>query len=107
MGNCISLILERIKVKKISRIDILQLIEKNRKPNTIFSVVFLKKNGEIRRMNCLLGVKKHLKGGKLKFNPKEKGYIVVLDTKKKAYRMINLNTISNVTSKGVEYHVKG
>ena len=72
MGNCISLILERIKMNKISRIDILQLIEKNRKPNTIFSVVFLKKNGEIRRMNCLLGVKKHIKGGKLKFNPKEK-----------------------------------
>ena len=92
-------------MKKISREDILQLLEENRKPNTIFSVVFLKKNGEIRRMNCLLGVKKHLKGGKLNYNPLEKGYLVVLDTKKKAYRMINLNTISNITSKGVEYNV--
>ena len=94
-------------MKKISRKDILQLIEENRSPNTIFSVVFLKKNGEIRRMNCLLGVKKHLKGGKLKFNPREKGYVVVLDTKKKAYRMINLETISNITSKGIEYYVTG
>ena len=94
-------------MKKISRKDILQLIEENRNPNTIFSVVFLKKNGEIRHMNCMLGVKKHLKGGKLKFSPREKGYVVVLDTKKKAYRMINLETIHNITSKGVEYYVTG
>ena len=93
-------------MKKISREDILQLLEENRKPNTIFSVVFLKKNGEIRRMNCLLGVKKYLKGGKLKYNPRERGYLVVLDTQKKAYRMINLNTISNITSKGVDYYVQ-
>ena len=92
-------------MKKISRKDILRLLEENRNPNTIFSVVFLKKNGEIRRMNCMLGVKKHLKGGKLAFNPKEMGYLVVLDTNKEAYRMVNLNTISSITSKGVEYNV--
>ena len=97
--------LERLEMKKINRKDILELIQENRKPNTIFHVVFLKKNGEIRRMSCMLGVKKHLKGGKLKFNPLERGYLVVLDTQKKAYRMINLDTISNITSKGVEYNV--
>ena len=94
-------------MKKINRRDVLQLLEENRKPNTIFSVVFLKKSVEVRRMNCMLGVKKYLKGGKLKFNPKQRGYLVVLDAQKKAYRMINLNTISNITSKGVEYHVEG
>ena len=94
-------------MKKISRKDVLQLLEENRNPNTIFHVVFLKKNGEIRRMSCMLGVKKHLKGGKLAFNALERGYLVVLDTKKKAYRMINLETISNITSKGVEYYVTG
>ena len=94
-------------MKQVNRKDILQLLEENRKPNTIFNVVFLKKSGEIRRMSCLFGVKKYLRGGKLKFNPLEKGYLVVLDTKKKAYRMINLNTISNITSKGVEYYVTG
>ena len=94
-------------MKKVSRKNILQLLEENRNPNTIFHVVFLKKNGELRRMSCMLGVKKHLKGGKLKFKPLERGYLVALDTKKKAYRMINLNTISNITSKGVEYHVTG
>ena len=93
-------------MKKINRIDVLKLLEENRNPNTIFHVVFLKKNGELRRMSCMLGVKKHLKGGKLKFNPRERGYLVVLDTEKKAYRMINLHTISRFTSKGVEYNVK-
>ena len=93
-------------MKQINRRDVLQLLEENRNPNTIFSVVYLKKSGEIRRMNCMLGVKKHLKGGKLKFNPREMGYLVVLDTQKKAYRMINLNTISNITSKGVDYYVQ-
>ncbi|MAH51406.1 hypothetical protein CMI37_36660 [Candidatus Pacearchaeota archaeon] len=92
-------------MKEINRVDLIKLIEENRDPNTIFSVVFLKKSGEIRRMNCLLGVKKHLKGGVLKYNPSKLGYVIVLDTRKQAYRTINLNTISSITSKGVEYHV--
>ena len=92
-------------MKDISRRDILQLLKDNK--DTIFSVVFLKKDGSIRHMTCRFGVKKHLKGCKLKFNPLERGYLVVLDTQKKAYRMINLNTISNITSKGVEYYVTG
>ena len=94
-------------MKTISRKDILQLLEENRNPNTIFSVVFLKKNGEIRHMNCMFGVKKHLKGGELKFDPLARAMLVVFDTQKKAYRMINLETISNIASKGVEYYVTG
>ena len=92
-------------MKKISRKDVLHLLEQNK--GSIFSVVFLKKDGSIRHMTCRFGVKKNLKGGKQKFNPLERGYLVVLDTKKKAYRMVNLNTISNITSKGVEYYVEG
>ena len=92
-------------MKEIKRTDVLNLLKENK--DKCFAVVFLKKSGELRTMNCMLGVKKHLKGGKLKFNPLERGYVVVLDTKKKAYRMINLETINNITSKGVEYHVTG
>ena len=29
----------------------------------IFKATFLKKNGDVREMNCKIGVKKHLKGG--------------------------------------------
>ena len=103
--------LERLVMKKITtkwyiqRADILKLIEKNRKPNTIFSVVFLKKSGEVRRMNCMLGVKKHLKGGKLTYNPKERNYLIVFDTQKGGYRTINLDTLTSISMKGAEYHV--
>ena len=92
-------------MKKISRRDILQLLEENK--DTIFSVVFLKKDGTIRHMTCRFGVKKHLKGGELKFNPLERALLVVFDMQKKAYRMINLETISNINMKGVEYYVTG
>ena len=92
-------------MKTINKRDILPLLEKNK--SNIFSVVFLKKDGSIRRMLCRFGVKKHLKGGKLAFDPRERKLLVVFDMQKEAYRMINLETISNITMKGVDYYVKG
>ena len=92
-------------MKRINRRDILNLLIKNK--NSIFSVVFLKKDGTIRHMTCRFGVKKHLKGGKLAFKPLERSLLVVFDMQKEAYRMINLETISNINMKGVEYYVKG
>ena len=92
-------------MKVINKRDILPLLEKNK--SNIFSVVFLKKDGTLRKMLCRFGVKKHLKGGKLKFNPIERSLLVVFDMQKEAYRMINLETISNINMKGVEYNVRG
>ena len=91
------------EMKKIKRRDILNLLKEN--SNEIFSVVFLKKNGEIRPMTCRFGVKKHLKGGKLSFNPLEKNLLVVFDMQKEGYRMINLETLMTINMKGVEYNV--
>jgi hypothetical protein len=70
-----------------------------------FSVVFIKKNGEIREMNCRQGVKAFLKGGTLKFDPQALGYVVVFDIQKMAYRMVNLNTLRGLKIDGKEYHV--
>ena len=92
-------------MKTINRIDLFNLLCKNK--NNIFSVVFLKKDGTIRKMNCRFGVKKYLKGGSLSFDPIKRGLLVVFDVNKKAYRMINLKTITNVNMKGLEYYVKG
>ena len=92
-------------MKKISRKDILHLLEQNK--GNVFSVVFLKKDGTIRHMTCRFGVKKHLKGGELKFNPLERSLLVVFDMQKESYRMINLETISNINMKGVDYYVEG
>ena len=72
----------------------------------MFSVVFLKKDGTLRKMLCRFGVKKHLKGGSLKFDPIKRGLLVVFDMQKESYRMINLKTITNINMKGVEYNVQ-
>ena len=71
----------------------------------IFSVSFYKKDSSLREMNCRLGVKKHLHGGKLAFDALEKGLIPVFDLKKAGYRMINLNTIIELKCNKETYKV--
>ena len=90
---------------RINRKKLLELITENK--SNIFSVVFLKKDGTIRRMICRLGVKKDLNGNGLKYDPIKKGLLVVFDMQKEAYRMVNLETINTITMKGREYNVKG
>ena len=90
-------------MKEVKKRDILNLLKENK--HEIFSVVFLKKNGELRHMKCRFGVKKHLKGGDLSFNPLERSLLVVFDMQKKGYRMINLETLMSINMKGVEYNV--
>ena len=90
---------------KINRKKLLELIRENK--SNIFSVVFLKKDGTIRRMICRLGVKKYVNGKGLKYDPIERGLLGVFDMQKEAYRMINLKTITNINMRGVEYNVKG
>ena len=92
-------------MKAISRKDLLKLIEDNK--SSIFSVVFLKKDGTIRKMLCRLGVKKNLNGNGLRYDPIKKALLVVFDMQKEAYRMVNLETISHINMKGVEYYVEG
>lgn len=70
------------------------MLEQIKKTNgRIFSVTFVKKDGSIRKMTARLGVKKDLKGVGLKFDPTERSLVVVFDMNKRAYRMINLQTI--------------
>ena len=72
----------------------------------IFTVNFVKKDGSNRAMNCRLGVKKHLKGGVLRYNPKAKNLLGIFDLYKQAYRMVNLTTIYRLKIEGKEYEVK-
>lgn len=66
------------------------------KDGKIFTVTFTKKDGTSRTMNCRTGVKKYLKGGELKYNPSEHGYVIVYDLQTKGYRTINTNTITEL-----------
>ena len=44
-----------------------------------FAAVFTKKNGDLREMNCMLGVTDGVKGVGRKFDPDEKGLVSVFD----------------------------
>ena len=71
--------------------------------NNIFSVTFIKKNGDLREMTCRFGVKKHLKGGELKYSPEDFNYAIVFDMQQGEYRTINVNTIQKLTYNGFTY----
>ena len=55
-----------------------------------FTVEFTKKDGSTRILNGRLGVKKHLRGGRIRYNASEKGNIIVYDTVEKDYRSFKL-----------------
>jgi len=96
-------------MKTINRDTAKQYIYKNKK---IFSAVFTKKNGEKRKMVCMRGVRKHVKGKGLHYNPEEKALVNVYDMHraklypKDAYRTINLMTLEELKIKGIKYKVK-
>lgn len=71
----------------------------------IFSCIFIKRNGEERKMLCRTGVKKGVKGIGLAFDPIEKGLISVYDMQKKDYRFVPIDRILEIKLKGTEYQV--
>ncbi len=68
----------------------------------IFTAQFVKRTGERepRTMNCRLGVVCALKGGELAYDPDDYNLRVVYDVRKKAYRMINLETLDTIKAGG-------
>jgi len=74
----------------------------------IFSSTFIKKDNTIRTLTGRLEVKKHLKkdAKKQPFKPSEYGLQCVYDMKAKGYRMININTLTNLTINNIKYLIK-
>ena len=66
------------------------------KTGKFFTIKFVKKNGELRELNGRLGVKKHLKGGKLGYDPSTFNYIIVFDVVAKGYRTVNVDTVTEL-----------
>ena len=91
----------------ISKADAKTLIKATK--GKFFTVTFVKKDGTTRVMNARLGVKAYLKGGELPYDPASKGtygLIPVFDIPKKAYRMINVDTITKIKIGNNEYQVQ-
>ena len=70
----------------------------------IFSCEFIKKDGSLRKMVARLGVAKNLKGGKNGASAKN-SLVTVYDMVARAYRMINLETLTTLKVGGVYYEV--
>lgn len=66
------------------------------------TVVFYKKDGSIRSMNCRLGVTKHLKGGECTLDRSK--FLIVYDMLKKGYRAIDKDSIISVSIGGSIYN---
>ena len=67
----------------------------------IFSVEFIKRsNGQLRKMVCRLGVKKHLKGGTKAYSSKAHNLLTVFDMDNKGYRSIPVDAIQRISVNG-------
>ena len=77
----------------------------NNSKGRIFSSVFIKKDGTHRLMNARLKVTKHLKkeAKPRPYQQSKYNLITVFDMQKKSYRMINLNTLQELTIDGVTH----
>ena len=73
--------------------------------SNIFSAQFIKKNGDLRKIVCRFGVKSHLKGGDLKYDPTSLGYVTVFDMQISEYRTINVSKLQSLTFNGVTYEL--
>lgn len=82
---------------KIDPVQSRALAARLEQANGFVTVTFLKKDGTIRKMNCRMGVTKHLKGGESTLDNER--YVTVFDVSKGSYRAVNRETILEV--KGV------
>lgn len=87
-----------------TKAELLRSMIKELAGGTIFSADFIKRTtGEPRTMVCRLGVSKGQVGGELPFCPVEKGLLPVYDMQKLDYRMISLDTLTELRVVGKVY----
>jgi len=74
----------------------------------IFSSTFVKKDNTVRVLTGRLEVRKHLKENAKKqpYNPEDYNLQCIYDMKAKGYRMININTLTNLTINNIKYLIK-
>lgn len=73
--------------------------------NKIFSALFVKKNGEIRKIVARLGVKKYLKGGELTYDASSHNNLIVFDLEKKEYRTIKFDNLLEIKYSNTEWNI--
>ena len=73
------------------------------------NVKFIKKDGSDRSLTGRMGGYKSphapLTGQGLAYNPDDYGLVTIFDTENKGYRMVNINTLKELTLNGETYQV--
>jgi hypothetical protein len=87
---------------ELSRFKAVEMIKST--GGRIFSATFIKRDGSERTINARLGVQADLKGGKNGASEKN-AYLTVYDMVNKGYRMINLETLQQLTINRTAYRV--
>lgn len=91
----------------ISLKDAQSLCRESKKSGKWFGVdVVTRIKGQVRTLKARGGVKKHLKGGELAFEPSKKRVLGIFDAVAGGYRFINLDGIVEVRTQGHRYIVK-
>lgn len=93
-------------METINKEDAKKLIHKTN--GKIFSSVFTKKDGTIRLMTGRLKVTKHLTDNARPrpYDPNKYNLICLFDMINKGYRMLNINTLKQITINNNKYIIK-
>lgn len=87
----------------MKNLELYNLVKQLLNDGKIFSVTFVKKNGEERTMRARMGVKSHLKGGSLTYDPTTKNNLIVFSMDDNGYRTINVDSILRLKANGVVF----
>jgi hypothetical protein len=91
--------------KVMSRSEAVRWIEHGSR-GRIFAADVTKRLGGRRTIVCRYGVKSHVKGVGLSFDPRAKRLTVVFDMQKHAYRMLNWNGLNSLLIDGKIHRVR-
>lgn len=97
-----------METKVINASDVTKVIAAIPK-SAIFTVEFVKANGELRKMNCRTGVVSHLTPPSLKKREKPEmpsNILTVFDMQAGAYRHVNLSTTKRIVAEHTVFVVK-
>ena len=91
-------------MQTINRTKAKELIKNSK--GLIFAATFTKKDGSHRLMNARLGKKYTPTGKKQPYKPSDYNLLPLYDMRKKAFRMLNFNTLLTLSINKTKYIIK-
>jgi hypothetical protein len=95
-------------MKRPAKVTLQRAVKLLRATNgTVFRATFVKRtDGTVRNLVGRLDVTKGITGAGMKYDPFDRGLMTVYDFQKKGFRMVNLESLTEICVKGHTYAVK-